>query len=326
MPSPLLRRRSGFTLIELLVVIAIIAVLIGLLVPAVQKVRETAARIKCANNLKQLGLAMHMYHDANGKLPPSYTLVVDPNANPWALKTVIAWGVRVLPYIEQDNIFRQYRLEGHYAPPLDVGQNATLIQTHLPILVCPSAPRTQDTYSDEFFGLTWTAAAADYAPIDEVASLDFGLPPSSDQFVGAIRPHISGSNAPVLQMFGLTACPGSPTLTAISSQDGTSNSILFVERAGRPEVWKNGRRLPGTTSMDGNGWGDVFSHTILSKSAGCPVNCWNGRLGGAYAFHPGGANHVMADGSVRVIRSGITFGTYARLVSVQDGSAVSLDD
>jgi prepilin-type N-terminal cleavage/methylation domain-containing protein len=146
--------RPAFTLIELLVVIAIIAVLIGLLVPAVQKVRESAARIACANNLKQLGLAAHNYQSVHGRLPPGYygphpprAYDGSPSPSPywdWFVKAQhVGLMASLLPHLEQDTIYRQLRLDWNPASTADTpwwknANNFTMAKSRLSVLMCPS--------------------------------------------------------------------------------------------------------------------------------------------------------------------------------------------
>jgi prepilin-type N-terminal cleavage/methylation domain-containing protein len=160
-------RRAGFTLIELLVVIAIIALLVGLLMPAVQKVREAANRISCANNLKQICLALHHYHNQFEQLPPSR--IDDQHAT---------WAVLLLPFMEQDNLFRQWRLEGRYYDQTDVARMTSLKNYFCPTrrtaATDPLASISGDVPSDgPPSGTHYPGALGDYAACIGTTGFDF---------------------------------------------------------------------------------------------------------------------------------------------------------
>ena len=329
--------RRGFTLIELLVVIAIIAVLIGLLLPAVQKVREAANRMQCTNNLKQLGLAMHNYHDTNGFFPAAmYDAVAQGNPS----GTNHSWRAFTLDYIEQGNVGQQYARNQHWFST----QNLAAATIQVKTFQCPSTPSRSIVLNCVKSGnrpaMTFPGALAptDYDTMNGVKVFTYnplyGLP-----YAG------KADNANYDRLTRGIMEKNSVTRMA-DIIDGTTNTALVVECSSRPDVVVNGiKTVPyditnAAHNNEGIGWADSegpFSVDGCSAAGVIPVKdvaintaVTNVPFGvtnrnEAYSFHTGGINVCMGDGSVRYVSSKITLKTMAALITRQGGEVLNLD-
>jgi prepilin-type processing-associated H-X9-DG protein len=315
-------------LVELLVVIAIIGVLIALLLPAVQAAREAARRGQCQNNLKQLGVAHHNFHDTRGRWassdrPPGVT-----NA------PRVSWETILLPFIEQQALYDRYDKTKNWSHP----DNRAVVSQRISVFECPSATNPERMDGDPQPPATWAADVAgvsDYAAITHVSKrlLDFN------------------TSAPLIDKAGEGILVKNKVNKMRDVIDGLSNTILLVESAGRPFVWRKGVRAyddPMAHRVNGGGWcrpaseiqldGSSFDGTQLPGP--CALNCTNGEdvadstfpypfggdpgghapygsdgTGEVYAFHLGGANVLMGDGSVHFVQDSVDIRVFAALVT-----------
>ncbi len=314
-------RRSAFTLVELLVVIAIIGILIALLLPAVQAARESARRTQCTNNLKQLGLGLMSFHDANKFYPPGgiqtplrLMNLPPPGVTPPNPAQQHGWGVPLLQYTEQDALAEKYDWNADYRNPV----NRPVVLQQIPYHQCPSSPKPNriDTFTSGGF-TNWQVACSDYTVLSQVGTAlrTSGLVDTVGSWEG-VMPSVSDTFV-------------APLVTIVRMNDildGTSNTICIAEDAMRPELWRRGQVTTLTTS--GAGWADRQNNNALdgATNAGlivgpCAVNCTN--QGEIYAFHPNGANVVFADGSVHFLQKTISIRVAAKLVTRKGGEPVS---
>ncbi|QEL20471.1 DUF1559 domain-containing protein [Limnoglobus roseus] len=300
------RSRRGFTLIELLVVIAIIAILIGLLLPAVQKVREAAARSQCVNNLKQVGLALQNYHDANQKFPPGYVSAFDAAGNDtgpgWG------WAAHVLPQMEQDNLYRQIDLK----QPIEAAANASARVVIVKSFLCPyDAPPQQAipvgprSASAQLTSTTCTVAPANYIG-------NFGV------------------NEPGVDGDGVFYRNSAVRIADVT--DGTSSTLMVGERSfyyaeatwvgavtGANLAPTPGSPLPVQTENASN---FVLAHT--GETYDGPAN--PKEINHYAARHTGGGNFVFADGHVAYLSRSTTYATYKALSTRATGEAINAGD
>jgi len=300
------RVRSGFTLIELLVVIAIIAVLIGLLVPAVQKVREAANRMTCTNNLKQIGLGMVGFHDSTGAFPTT------------RLDNRYTWLVEILPYIEQDGLFKQWNMRsGGFHQ-----QNANARQTPVKVYFCPSRRTTGPVVTDTMDNTTTPAngAPADYA----VCAGDPATGASNDYWWQSASAN-GGCNG-VFRMSNdwstTPSGPNRPGCRIADILDGTTNTVLVGEKH-IPLAQINtaaGGDGPAYNGDKGYSFRMMGSNRLLARTL---TEGQGGKFG---SWHTGVVNFVLGDGSVRNIRTSIDGTTLGLLANRSDGRVLpSLD-
>lgn len=298
-------QRRGFTLIELLVVLAIIAVLISLLLPAVQQAREAARRTECKNNLKQIGLALHNFHEVYNVFPASGWTTSGPG-NPAG--KFVGWRPLILPYLEQTNLQNLYDFKSNWWE----GTNPTVAGVQVRVFQCPSTPAHPDVTS----AIAKPPRPAMTFPVP-VARIDYeavmGVQP------GSIDPVLYNAN----NRFSIMHRNSRVRFADVT--DGTTNTIAVVECAGRPQVYRRRAPLPGATSDQGICWADSEGPFSLDGSnadgslegctpaAGCSYAINKRNDNEPYSFHIGGANFLFADGRVQFISESVNFMTFAAL-------------
>jgi len=289
------RRPRGFTLVELLVVIAIIGILIALLLPAVQAAREASRRSTCVNQLKQLGLAVHNYEQANKVFPAGY---YDNDATLRPNERNHGTVAPLLPFIEQQSVYNKYQWKRSW----DHAENKSARETDIPMLLCPTSPATSRKWISDYALLTTIQTEL------RDTMIAAGQLRRRPNYQGILRLH---------------------TVPASRVKDGLSNTFLLTEDVGRPQRW---HRLSGrphtfdpTQTPEGSEWASRLSEFFIeNRCRGRALfNCTNNNE--VYSFHPGGAIFLMGDASARYVIESLDTNVFISLMTAAAGDAMPTD-
>jgi len=299
--------RRGFTLVELLVVIAIIGILVSLLLPAVQSAREAARRMQCTNNMKQIGLAMHQYHDVSKRFPYAVTTCCTPPGGTWV--------ILIMPYMDQQNLYDQFDLSKTMKDPV----HTQAVQVPINTLICPSDPAASEPILDNRFTHNAPRMMGLWYPVSMGPTQPDACPFCPDTTSGpnnwCCQGNNYGTNPPgnSVGMFGRHALPEVAVGDVV---DGLSNTFMA------------GETLPGHCIFNG-----AYATNFPVYPTTIPLNFMesdNGQSGawfrtcGFKSMHTGGANFVMGDGSVHFLSEGIDFRLYNNLGTREGGEPISL--
>lgn len=318
-------KRRGFTLVELLVVIAIIGILIGMLLPAVQMVREAARRTSCMNNQKQIALACHNYESSHGHFPPAYNAWDSNNLDryiglPWDNRggtdyagNFYAWSALILPYAEQNNLYQEMMLNKSWGCDMICSNGQGLTTIVLPIYICPSDPG--DNHNDCY-------------------TSDAGIKPAKSNYVactGDSTWYGRINNPDWNHLWGVFGWNSKTTFANI--RDGSSHTILVGERSSEPETGSSPQNIYGAIWLGAHNTNNI---THLSSPKARFYSC-TGRTGStanyvvnghyrgrniASSSHAAGATLSLADGSVQFVSENLDLSIFRNLSQMTDGSVI----